>query len=106
MSSFFAVAAASWGLLMSLSPVLQIRAMRRAGSSAGVSLGYLWVLFIGFALWFSYGLSIGNTALILTNIVSLIVGAVTVTTAVRLRPRERAVAAVDDAALGDSLLVG
>lgn len=106
MSSFFAVAAASWGLLMSLSPVLQIRAMRRAGSSAGVSLGYLWVLFIGFGLWFSYGLSIGNTALIVTNIVSLIVGAVTVTTALRLRPRGVEAEPAEDTALVDSLLVG
>lgn len=85
MSSFFAVAAASWGVLMSLSPILQIRAMRRAGSSEGVSLGYLGVLAVGFALWFAYGVSIGNVALIVTNTVSLIVGTATTLTAWRLR---------------------
>jgi uncharacterized protein with PQ loop repeat len=84
-SSFFAVAAASWGVLMSLSPILQIRAMRRAGSSEGVSLGYLGVLAVGFALWFAYGVSIGNVALIVTNTVSLIVGTATTITAWRLR---------------------
>jgi len=84
-SSFFAVAAASWGVLMALSPLLQIRAMRRAGSSDGVSIGYLGVLAVGFALWFAYGVSIGNIALIVTNTVSLIVGTTTTLTAWRLR---------------------
>ena len=86
MSSFFAVSAASWGVLMALSPLLQIRAMRRAGSSDGVSIGYLLVLAVGFGLWFMYGLSIGNVALIVTNVVSLIVGTTTTITAWRLRP--------------------
>jgi MtN3 and saliva related transmembrane protein len=86
MSSFLAVAAASWGVCMALSPLLQIRAMRRAGSSQGVSLGYLLVLAVGFALWFGYGLSIGNVALIITNAVSLVVGVTTSLTAWRLRP--------------------
>jgi uncharacterized protein with PQ loop repeat len=85
-SSIFAVAAASWGVLMALSPLLQIRAMRRAGSSAGVSVGYLLVLAVGFALWFMYGLSIGNVALVVTNTASLIVGTTTTVVAWRLRP--------------------
>jgi MtN3 and saliva related transmembrane protein len=92
-SSFFAVAAASWGVLMALSPLLQIRAMRRAGSSDGVSIGYLLVLAIGFGLWFMYGLSIGNLALIVTNTASLIVGTTTTITAWRLRPAARVEAA-------------
>jgi MtN3 and saliva related transmembrane protein len=100
-SSFFAVAAASWGVLMALSPLLQIRAMRRAGSSDGVSIGYLLVLAIGFALWFFYGLSIGNVALIVTNTVSLIVGTTTTVTAWRLRPAAR----VETAASAEPALV-
>jgi MtN3 and saliva related transmembrane protein len=92
-SSLFAVAAASWGVLMALSPLLQIRAMRRAGSSDGVSIGYLLVLAIGFGLWFMYGLSIGNLALIVTNTASLIVGTTTTITAWRLRPAARVEAA-------------
>jgi MtN3 and saliva related transmembrane protein len=98
-SSFFAVAAASWGVLMALSPLLQIRAMRRAGSSDGVSIGYLLVLAIGFGLWFMYGLSIGNVALVITNTVSLIVGTTTTVTAWRLRPAARAEAADAEPAL-------
>lgn len=98
MSSFLAVAAASWGVFMALSPLLQIRAMRRAGSSEGVSIGYLSVLAVGFALWFAYGLSIGNVALVVTNTASLVVGTTTALTAWRLRPA-RAEIDADDPAL-------
>ena len=94
MSSFFAVAAGCLGLLMALSPLLQIRAMVRARSSAGVSVGYLSVLLVGFVLWFSYGLTLGNPALIATNITSAVVGAITITIAVRYRPPVDAVAVV------------
>ena len=85
-SSSLAVIAGSWGVLMSLSPLLQIRAMVRSGSSAGVSLGYLGVLTVGFTLWLAYGISLGNPALIVTNIVSLGVGIATILVARHLRP--------------------
>ncbi|MCU1504159.1 MAG: hypothetical protein JWM12_3513 [Ilumatobacteraceae bacterium] len=91
MSSFFAIAAGTWGLLMALSPLLQIRTILRVRSSAGVSIGYLSVLFVGFVLWFSYGLSIGNPVLIFTNIASLVMGAITITIALRFRPSGRQV---------------
>ncbi|MEO5901770.1 MAG: SemiSWEET family transporter [Ilumatobacteraceae bacterium] len=90
MSSFFAVAAGCWGLLMALAPLLQIRAILRARSSAGVSVGYLSVLLVGFVLWFGYGLTIGNVALIASNIASLIVSATTVAVALHFRPRPTA----------------
>ena len=86
-SSSLAVIAGSWGVLMSLSPLLQIRAMVRRRSSAGVSVSYLSVLAVGFALWLAYGLSLGNRALIVTNIVSLGVGIATIAVARHLRPR-------------------
>ncbi len=86
-SSSLAYVAGSWGVLMSLAPLLQIRAMVRTRSSASVSLGYLGVLAVGFALWLAYGLSLGNTALVVTNIVSLIVGLATITVARRFRPQ-------------------
>ena len=85
-SSSLAVIAGSWGVLMALSPLLQIRAMVRRRSSAGVSVGYLSVLAVGFTLWLAYGLSLGNPALIITNIVSLGVGIVTIAVARHLRP--------------------
>ena len=85
-SSSLAVIAGSWGVLMALSPLLQIRAMVRRRSSAGVSVGYLSVLAVGFSLWLAYGLSLGNPALIITNIVSLGVGIATIAVARHLRP--------------------
>jgi uncharacterized protein with PQ loop repeat len=85
-SSSLAVIAGSWGVLMALSPLLQIRAMVRRRSSAGVSVGYLSVLAVGFTLWLAYGLSLGNAALIITNTVSLGVGIATIAVARHLRP--------------------
>lgn len=87
MSSILAVVAATWGVLMALAPILQVRTMVRARSSDGVSILYLSVLLVGFALWFAYGVSIGNVALVLTNVVAISVGAVTVLIAWVLRRR-------------------
>ena len=78
MSTTLAYAAASWGIAMALSPILLIRSIRARGSSRGVSLGYLAVLLVGFILWFSYGVSISNLALIVPNIVSVIVCGATI----------------------------
>ena len=73
MSAFdaLAVATTGWGLVMSVAPVLQIRRIRAAGTSAGVSVGHLVVLLVGFALWLAYGVSTGLWPLILTNVASL-----------------------------------
>ena len=87
LSSSLALAAGSWGVLMSLAPLLQIRAMVRRRSSAGVSLAHLVVLAVGFALWLAYGVSLHNTALVATNVVSVLVGVATITVARRYRPR-------------------
>ena len=59
-----AVAAAAWGVLMGLSPMLQIRQMLRRRSSRDVSIGYFGVLMVGFVLWMSYGIAAHNLALI------------------------------------------
>lgn len=85
MSDTLAVIAATWGVLMAASPVLQIRRMQTTRSSADLSLSYLVVLLIGFALWLSYGLSIGNAAIILPNVVALVIGLATVLVALRFR---------------------
>ncbi|HWL41477.1 MAG TPA: SemiSWEET family transporter [Ilumatobacter sp.] len=87
MSSVLAVAAATWGVLMALAPLLQVRAMIRARSSRDVSIGYLAVLLVGFALWFAYGASIGNVAIVITNVVALVMGAGTIGCAWYLRRR-------------------
>ena len=70
---------------MAISPLLQIRKIVQHRSSHGVSLGYMSVLFVGFLLWLSYGIALGNWALILPNVVAAVV--ITVTMAVTLRFR-------------------
>lgn len=52
-----ALVAAGWGVIMALSPVMQIRRMMRLGSSRDVSIGYLLVIVIGFAFWIAYGIA-------------------------------------------------
>ncbi len=85
MPDALAVAATAWGVVMGISPVLQIRRMLTTRSSADLSIGYLAVLMVGFALWIAYGLSIANPALVIANTVALVVGAVTILVAARLR---------------------
>ena len=80
-----AVAAAAWGVLMGVSPVLQIRRMLRQRSSRDVSVGYFSILLVGFALWIGYGIASGNLALIVPNTVALLIGVSTIAIALRLR---------------------
>lgn len=85
MADELAVAATAWGVVMGISPLLQIHRMLTTRSSADLSIGYFAVLMVGFALWVAYGLSIANAALIIANTVALVVGAVTIVVAARLR---------------------
>jgi uncharacterized protein with PQ loop repeat len=73
-----AFAAATWGIAMALSPVLQIRKIVHHRSSHGISTGYLAVLFVGFLLWLAYGIAIENWALIAPNTIAAIVCAATI----------------------------
>ena len=59
-TTLLAIIASSWGIAMALSPTLQIRHMIALRSSAGISIPYLGVLVIGFALWFAYGVALHN----------------------------------------------
>lgn len=70
--------AASYGVLMAVSPALQIRRMLERRSSADVSLSYLLVLELGFGLWTAYGVSLPNAAIIVPNVVALTVGLATI----------------------------
>ncbi len=81
-----AVAAASWGVLMGISPLLQIRRMLSERSSRDLSVGYFLILLVGFLLWICYGIVLQNPALIVPNSISFVAGAVTVIVALRLRP--------------------
>ncbi len=87
MITVLAVAAATWGIAMALAPLLQIRAIRAHGSSAGVSVGYQQVLLVGFLLWLAYGVALGNTALIVANTVATVTSVATITVALRFRAR-------------------
>jgi hypothetical protein len=46
-STALGLAAASWAVLMALSPILQIREIIRRRSSEGISIGYFAVLLVG-----------------------------------------------------------
>jgi MtN3 and saliva related transmembrane protein len=81
----FGVAAASWGVVMALAPVLQIVRMHRRRSSDDVSIGYLAVLLPGFLLWVSYGVTTANVALVVPNTVAAVVAAATIVVVLRLR---------------------
>jgi len=80
-----AFTAATWGVAMAVSPVLQIRKIVQHRSSRGISLGYMSVLFIGFLLWLAYGIALGNWALILPNVVAAIVISATMLVVLRYR---------------------
>jgi MtN3 and saliva related transmembrane protein len=80
-----AFSAATWGIAMAVSPVLQIRKILHHRSSHGVSVGYMTVLFIGFLLWLAYGIALGNWAMIVPNIVAAIVIVATMAVTVHYR---------------------
>jgi uncharacterized protein with PQ loop repeat len=73
-TTLLGVATTAWGVVMSVAPILQIRRIRSAGTSAGVSNGHLVVLLIGFTLWLAYGIAIDLLPLVITNAVSLVAG--------------------------------
>jgi MtN3 and saliva related transmembrane protein len=85
MTTLLAVSAATWGVLMALSPILQIRKMVQHRSSRDVSVGYFAVLIVGFVLWVTYGVSIDNLVLVIPNSVALVVAMTTVVIAFRYR---------------------
>jgi len=85
MTDALGITAATYGVLMAVSPLLQIRRMLTTRSSADVSLGYLWVIEIGFGLWIAYGISLPNLAIVVPNSVALTVGLATILVALRFR---------------------
>ena len=84
-SDQIAVIAGSWGVLMAIAPLLQIRAIVSRGHSDGVSTGHIGVLCVGFVLWLAYGISIASTPLVVTNVVALTTGTATLAVIVRYR---------------------
>jgi MtN3 and saliva related transmembrane protein len=85
MTDALAILAAGWGVLMALSPILQIRRILERRSSADVSISYLLVLEVGFLLWLAYGIALGNVAIITPNTVAFLMGLLTVVVTLRFR---------------------
>ena len=85
LANVLGIGAASWGIVMALSPVLQIRRILDRRSSDDVSIGYFLVLLFGFSLWIAYGISIGNLILIIPNTVAVGVTVLTIVIARRFR---------------------
>jgi uncharacterized protein with PQ loop repeat len=85
MSTYLAIAAATWGVAMSFAPLLQIRAVRVHGHSQAVSVGYQQILLVGFLLWLAYGVAIRNVPLMITNTVSAAVCTATILVVLRFR---------------------
>jgi lipid-A-disaccharide synthase-like uncharacterized protein len=81
------LATGGWALVMAMAPIVQIRRMRRSGSSRDVSIAYWLVLLVGFALWIAYGFARRDAVLVLPNAAALLVGAATVAIAARLPRR-------------------
>ena len=84
-TTVLAVAAASCGIAMGLSPLLQLRRVAIRRSSADVSVAYLGVLLVGFMLWLSYGIALHDAPLIASNVVALATNVVTIATVLRFR---------------------
>ena len=91
-----ALAASSFGVVMGVGPSLQIRRMLRERSSRDVSIGYFVIIAVGSLLWASYGVSLGNLALVIPNSVGFLVTIVTILVALRLRRNEPDLTPVPD----------
>ena len=89
MTDALGVIAATWGVLMAVSPSLQIRRILERRSSSDISISYLAVLQIGFALWVGYGIALGNAALVVPNSVAFLIGVATIVVAFRFRGAQR-----------------
>ena len=79
------VAAASWGVIMGVSPILQIRRIIGRRSSEDVSISYFGVLLTGFFLWLAYGIAISDLVLIIPNSVAICIAIATIVVARRYR---------------------
>ena len=101
-SDYLALAATIAGLAMAISPIFQIRRIRRTRSSNDVSLLNLGLLCVGFVVWISYGWSISNWVIVGTNSASLAFMSTTIAVALGYRRagsrRAAAALAVEEAA--------
>ncbi len=79
------IAATVCGVFMGLSPLLQLRTIVERRSSDDISVPFFAVLIVGFVLWLSYGIALGNTALIVSNSIALMSYAITMVAVLQFR---------------------
>jgi MtN3 and saliva related transmembrane protein len=84
-ADFLGTAALIAGLLMGVSPMLQVRRMLQTRSSRDYSLGYPTLLCVGFVVWLAYGISLGNMPMMLSNTASLALMLTTIGVALSFR---------------------
>jgi MtN3 and saliva related transmembrane protein len=77
--------AAAWGVVMAVSPVLQVRRMLLTRSAEDVSTGYFLLLIPGFLLWVAYGIASGDLFLAIPNAIAAIVAVALLGVAMTLR---------------------
>jgi MtN3 and saliva related transmembrane protein len=102
-TDILAITATVAGLLMAVSPVLQVRRMFRTRSSNDVSLLYLTMLCGGFLAWFAYGYALGNPAMLISNAASFAFMSFTIVVALRFRRAGAKRAAAGEAALAPAV---
>jgi MtN3 and saliva related transmembrane protein len=73
------------GLLMAVSPALQVRRMMKTRSSRDFSIGYPTLLSVGFVLWMAYGIALGNLPMMISNTASLTFMLITIGVALYFR---------------------
>jgi uncharacterized protein with PQ loop repeat len=83
-----AVLAGGFGVVMGASPLLQALHSHRRESASDVSLAFLVVLMCGSTLWLLYGIALGNTAIIVANVVGVSSSATTLAVTLRWRRHE------------------
>jgi uncharacterized protein with PQ loop repeat len=84
-TQFLGSAATVYGVLAALKALLQTRQMLSRRTSRAVSARFLASYTGGYAIWLTYGLSIGSLPLIVVDTVGLLCGGLTLTVALSLR---------------------
>lgn len=90
MTDVLAVVAGALGVGMGASPLFQALRVHRRRRSDDVSLPFLAVLWVGGVAWLSYGVALGNLALIVANGVGVAASSVALTVVARWRRGTRA----------------
>jgi MtN3 and saliva related transmembrane protein len=87
------IVAASFGVFMGSSPLLQAIRVHRRRHSADVSLPFLLVLFAGGCAWLAYGIALGSVPLIVPNTVGVLASGTSCLVVLRWRRTEAPVTA-------------